>query len=1162
MSNTTNRLSCILHHESNIPYCTNCLLACLAKHTGRDTQGVAIKETLVGGRVQEITGNEKAVTKVSYFKGTDKSQWKTNISAYDVVSLGEVYDGIELKLKAYGNNVEKLFCVKPDANPEQIQVKLSGVIDLRVNNEGQLVAETKLGAVKFTKPVAYQEINGRRVDVECKYTIADCGMQNAECKTNLKSETRNLSSTEIGDPQLEYGFTVASYDCTKDLIIDPLLASTYVGGSSSGDFGNSLALDTSGNVYVTGWTYSSDFPTTSGAYDTSFNGYMDVFVSKLNSGLTSLLASTYLGGSGGESGYSLTLDTSGNVYVMGYTGSTDFPTTSGAYDTSYNGGNYYGDVFVSKLDSGLTSLLASTYLGGSNDDIGNSLALDTSGNVYVTGNTSSSDFPTTSGAHDTSLNGGYYDVFVSKLDGGLTRLLASTYLGGSADDYGKSLALDTSGNVYVTGNTPSTDFPTTNGAYDTSFNSGSAVFISKLDGGLTSLLASTFLGGFGDDRGYSLSLDTSGNVYVTGLAGPNFPTTSGAYDTTFNGGYAAFVSKLDGGLTSLLASTFLGGSSEAWGYSLSLDTSGRVYVTGFTTSTDFPTTSGAYDTSFNGGYDVFVSKLNNGLTGLLASTYLGGSDYDFGNSLILDTSGHVYVTGSTGSTGFPTTSSAYDTSHNGGSYNVFVSKLDGNLSASAATTPTPSPTPSPAPTPSPTTSPEEENLLEKYAPILYMHSKERLHPTNVKVMLENSELYEKICKKEKKDGTCKKYKGEQVDTKDKKLTTDLLMNDYNMDDYNDDNYYYLQLKKKAEKKAKKEEWKERQTVYGRKFISEEDKTKTVLQYWFFYVYNDWSGSYEGGNKHEGDWEMIQIILDSNKQPWKITYSFHRGGQTFLWDDKEVSKSDDGNHPLVYMTLGGHGCWNKPGNHKWYQEPATCMDCTDETADNGDVLHPDTMSNAEIDEIKTSTKKYAYVIEDMTDWTEENQDWIYWKGYWGKQTKKKMNNKRDYDIIYGYNSGPSSPPYIDYIDDEIGGRWEKPILWATSPKPSDYEICASSNIKIIAHDIEGNVSNLLDNCSFDTSCGGCATIKILYSEKDQIFEVYSLDGEEVTLKISRYNRNTKEVCEVEFDWLEIPRNGKATLRFSPDENPNLEMEIDHDLNGIFDYRVSPNYVEFR
>src|SRR3990172_2472926 len=515
---------------------------------------------------------------------------------------------------------------------------------LWVNEHGELVAETELGPVKFTKPVAYQEIDGKRVDVAVDYILQNTKPETQNSKRQFpKSSIQNLSSTSIGDPKSKivnhkciYGFAVASYDRTKDLIIDPLLASTYLGRTGY-DVGYSLALDTSGNVYVTGYTASTDFPTTSGAYDISFNGgYYDVFVSKLDGGLTSLLASTYLGGSGDDSGLlastygggsgddsggSLVLDTSGNVYVTGHTWSTDFPTTSGAYDTSFNSGGYYPyDVFVIKLDGELTSLLASTYLGGSSGDHGRSLAIDPSGNVYVPWLTCSLDFPTTSGAYDTSRNN-YGDVFVSKLDGGLTRLLASTYLGGSSIQRGNSLALDTSGNVYVTGFTYSRDFPTTSGAYDTSYNGGGGfyvygadAFVSKLNSGLTSLLASTFLGGYSYEEGDSLALDTIGNIYVTGeTRSANFPTTSGAYDTSQNGGfydYNVFVSKLDGGLTSLLASTYLGGSSHDRGDSLALDTIGNIYVTGRTGSTDFPTTSGAYDdTSYNGSSTAFVSKL-------------------------------------------------------------------------------------------------------------------------------------------------------------------------------------------------------------------------------------------------------------------------------------------------------------------------------------------------------------------------------------------------------------------------------------------------------------------------------------------------------------------------------------------------------------------------
>src|SRR3972149_9358618 len=245
-------------------------------------RGVSLKEELVGARVKAITGEQPSVTKVSYFKGNYPSKWKTNISTYDSVNLGEIYDGIELKLRAYGNNVEKLFCVKPGANPEQIKIRLNGLKDcgvqkaeithtlvpsleginpksefqnpkLSVNEQGELEVETEFGTAKFTKPIAYQVIDGKRVEVECKYTIAYCEMQNAECKTNLKSKIRNLSSTSIGDPKsevpkskienpkFEYGLQVASYDKSKPLTIHPLLASTFLGGSYH-DSGYALTL--------------------------------------------------------------------------------------------------------------------------------------------------------------------------------------------------------------------------------------------------------------------------------------------------------------------------------------------------------------------------------------------------------------------------------------------------------------------------------------------------------------------------------------------------------------------------------------------------------------------------------------------------------------------------------------------------------------------------------------------------------------------------------------------------------------------------------------------------------------------------------------------------------------------------------------------------------
>lgn len=465
-------------------------------------------------------------------------------------------------------------------------------------------------------------------------------------------------------------------------------------GGQGGDLGECIAIAPSGDIYVTGRTNSPNFPITTGAYDSYYNGgSYDIFISKLNSELTSLMASTFLGGSADDEGKSLAIcspsDPTGIafVYITGFTYSSDFPTTTGAYDTSY-GGNAYNDVIVSKLNLELSNLIASTFLGESNREMGESIAIDTGDVtpiVTVTGYTSSSNFPTTSGAYDTSINT-TPDVFISKLNSELTGLVASTFLGGSGEDKGESLVLDTSGNVYVTGVTTSTNFPTTSGAYDTYINSGwDDAFVSKLSSDLTSLEASTYLGAEGHDHGYSIKLDASGNVYVLGDTSGHFPTTPGAYDNSYNGGYAdLFISKLNNALTGLLASTYLGGSGfYEDGTSLVIDTNGNVYVTGYTSSPDFPTTRGAYDTTYNGDItngDAIISKLNSELNSLLASTYLGGVNSDSGRYIAINSNRRVFVTGYTGASDFPTTTSAYDTSFNSGAFDVFISKLNANLS--------------------------------------------------------------------------------------------------------------------------------------------------------------------------------------------------------------------------------------------------------------------------------------------------------------------------------------------------------------------------------------------------------------------------------------------------------------------------------------------------
>jgi len=638
------------------------------KKKGQGSRGIVLREELAGVTIHDIRGEGISPTKVSYFTGQDRSKWVSGIPTYSSVSLGEVYNGIELKLKAYGNNVEKLFFVQPGSDPVSITVRLSGAGSIKVNEAGELEAATELGVVRFTRPVAYQVIDGKRIEIPVNY------MPHAP-----NSALRTPHSAFV------YGFTVGAYDRSQTLVIDPLLASTYLGGGGS-DSASSLAIDSSGNIYVAGVTNSENFPTTVGAYDTTYNA-SDVFISKLSADLSTLLASTYLGAGASDSASSITIDPSGNVYVTGYTYSSNFPTTPGAYDQKFNSSDY-ADIFISKLSPDLTTLLASTFLGGGENDSATALMTDASGNVYVTGWTFSDNFPTTTGAFDQKYNSTHRrDAFISKLSADLSTLLISTFLGGGGGEWASSMTMDRTGNIYVTGWTASDNFPVTTGAYDQKFNSSgyTDAFISKFSPDLSALLASTFLGGGGGEWTTAIAIDQSGDVYVTGGTGSdNFPITPGAYDEVFNSsGYPdAFISKLSSDLSILFASTYLGGGNIETTSSLAIGAAGNIYVTGLTFSNTFPTTPGAYDEVFNSsGYaDVFISKLSPDLSTLLASTFLGGGGGEWASSMTMDRTGNIYVTGWTGSDNFPTTDSAYSRILRG-DIDAFISRLDGNLSA-------------------------------------------------------------------------------------------------------------------------------------------------------------------------------------------------------------------------------------------------------------------------------------------------------------------------------------------------------------------------------------------------------------------------------------------------------------------------------------------------
>lgn len=421
---------------------------------------------MVGAPPREPRGLEPTRTKVSCYLGNDPGSWRKEIPTYAQVSLGEVTNGIDLVVRAYGRTVEKVFSVHPGGKVATLVLKIEGAQGLEVNEQVELEVATGLGKARFSRPVAYQEKEGKKEFVSAAYRVLD---------------------------KQTYGFDVSAYDSSRPLVIDPLLASTYLGGVGN-EWGRAMALDGAGNVYVAGGTMSAGFPTTPGAYDTSYGSPEDVSVTKLDPNLTEVLASTYIGGSGSYSfygadvGMALSIDSEGNVYVAGLTYSSNFPTTVGAYDRSWNG---YFDTFVCVLDADLTTLLASTFLGGGQNEFDPQLAVNGDGDVFVSGWTYSDNFPTSEGAYDTSF-GGDPEGYVARLNGTLTSLSASTFLGGVGGERIGAMTLDASGNVYVAGVTwNSPDFLVTQGAYNTTYEDGIA-FVSKLDVTLTTLLASSF----------------------------------------------------------------------------------------------------------------------------------------------------------------------------------------------------------------------------------------------------------------------------------------------------------------------------------------------------------------------------------------------------------------------------------------------------------------------------------------------------------------------------------------------------------------------------------------------------------------------------------------------------------------------------------------------
>lgn len=438
--------------------------------------------------------------------------------------------------------------------------------------------------------------------------------------------------------------------------------SSYLGGTNSeSNYDN--ALDGSGHAYVIGHTLSTDFPATAGAYDDSYNASWDIIVAKFDSVGRSLDYATFLGGGSEDYGYGIFVDGSNKAYLTGYTRSTDFPKTPVAFDTSFNGGFY--DAYVVKLNAAGDVLEYSTYLGGSYNDAGYGIAVDGSGNATIIGRTESPGFPVTPSAFDTSYAGGG-DALVAQLNATGDSLIYCTFLGGYSSEYGRSVALDGLGNAYLAGDTESSDFPVTFGAFDTTFNGWKDAFVAKLNSTGSDLTYGTYLGGDDPDIAYNIAVDDAGKAHAVGYTeSSGFPVTTGALDETYNGGQDAFVVELNASGSDLDYGTFLGGASDDQCSDIDLDGSGNAYLIGWTYSPGFPLTSEAYDTTHNGNRDVFVIKLNLPGNALDYSTFLGGTSWEYGYGIAQDGSGNVYLSGTTNSADFPTTVGAFDDSLSG-----------------------------------------------------------------------------------------------------------------------------------------------------------------------------------------------------------------------------------------------------------------------------------------------------------------------------------------------------------------------------------------------------------------------------------------------------------------------------------------------------------------
>ena len=640
------------------------------------TQAV-LRMRLVGGAAEpQVIGLEQLRGKSNYFIGSDPEKWRTEVPLYARVQYKAVYQGIDLVYYGNQRELEYDFVVAAGADPAQIRLSFDGAQKIRTDAKGDLLIKTPGGEVRQHKPLIYQEVDGVKEEVKGRYVLRG---------------------------RHEVGLALAGYDRNKPLIIDPVISyASYLGGSET-DAAQAIAVDSNGYAYVTGYTYSTTFPSKNGfqpnlaryfpppANSEPWKG-LDAFVTKFDpskAGADSLVYSTFLGGTFNDYGYGIAVDSDGNAYVTGSTRSVDttatpeheaeFPVANAFQPHLNNGGLNYpqscycSDAFLTKLNAAGNALLYSTYFGGSGTDMGRAIAVDSFGNAYVAGETDGEgahlpgyEFPLRQAfqSSDNDQNG-----FVAKFNtfgSGDSSLVFSTMLDGGPNtgDYCNGVAVTPSGgNIYVTGNTVSPNFPTRNG-YQPVKGPGTSAFITVFnDTRPLSLLYSTFLGASSGNiasYGNAIAVDSSGNAYVTGLGGYPFPTRNPLPGTLPTGPFVAKINPFLAGDASLIYSTGLAASfASQQGMGIAVDANDYAYVTGYADRPSGIVTKNPIQPYGGGNYDAFVAKLNPAGNDLIYSTYLGGSGVDQGLGIASDVSGNAYVAGLSESTNFPTTPGAY-----------------------------------------------------------------------------------------------------------------------------------------------------------------------------------------------------------------------------------------------------------------------------------------------------------------------------------------------------------------------------------------------------------------------------------------------------------------------------------------------------------------------